>query len=143
MTEALTNTMIWTGGIVGVMKLLDFLLGQAQKKWLTSAAERARLWLSYQRAGRYISLVRSRKVQFWFSLFTHFSMLFIVSAFLAKTFLGLNVDAYLELGHPRVYTFQVWIDVLALIGSTIVVSFWIHPRISICIAAAPTLPRYF
>ena len=143
MTTFLSTAMIWSGGVIGALKLLDWLLGQRQKKWLASGAETGWIWLSYQRAGRYTSLVRSRSMQTWFSVFTHASMVLIVLAFLARVFLGVRINATLELGHPRLYPFQVWVDVAALLLSAAVISLRFHPTITRWIADAKTLPQYF
>ncbi len=143
MTDTLTTAMIWSGGVVGALKLFDWLLGSRQKKWLASSAETGWIWLSYQRAGRYTSLIRNRSMQIWFSVLTHAFMVLIVLAFLARVFLGVRLEASLELGHPRLYPFQVWVDVAASLLSTVVVSWRLHPTITSWIAHAETLPQYF
>lgn len=139
----MTGMTIWTGVSIGVLKVVDWLLTAAQKRKLSSFAETAWLWLSDQRAGRFTSLVRSPRVQRAFSIFTHVSMLAITLAFLARVFWGVRIDAQFQLGHPRVYLFQVWIDAVALAVSALFLSWWVHPRIALWIASAPSLPRYF
>jgi hypothetical protein len=142
-TGFITTVSIWTGASLGILKVVDWTLSVSQKRRIAGAAETAWLWLSDQRAGKFTSLVRSTRVQCGFALFAHFSMLCITLAFLARVFWGVRLNASLEIGHPRLYPFQVWIDAAALLVSAALVSWRIHPKIAFWIASATSLPRYF
>jgi hypothetical protein len=134
---------IWTGGVLGLLKVVDWMLSTKQKERLTDWSSTAWLWLSYQNAGRFTALLRKRSVQIGFSITTHIAMLLVILAFLARVFWKVRVNATLELGHPRLYRFQVWIDVAALLVSAILVSFKLHPRITAWIVDSPSLKTYF
>ena len=70
-------------------------------------------------------------------------MIGIVLAFLGRVFLGWKVDAMLQMGHPRLYEFQVWVDVAALLLSAAIISVKVHPRVADWIGRAPSLWAYF
>ena len=119
------------------------MLTSKQKSRLAGVAETAWLWLSDQRAGRFTTLVRSTRVQRGFALFAHLSMLCLMLAFLARVFFGIRINVGLEIGHPRLYLFQVWVDVAALLVSACLVAWWAHPKVALWIGSAPSLPRYY
>ncbi|QDV17299.1 hypothetical protein Pan153_19340 [Gimesia panareensis] len=143
MTDYLSSLAIWTGAIIGLLKIVDWLLLDSQKKWITEKFESLWLWLSEQRMGKFTSLVQSRRTQVGFSIFTHVAMITIILSFLARVFLGFNIDASIELGHPRIYSYQVWVDVFALIISMILVSKIIHPRITLWITDTKKISTYY
>jgi len=78
-----------------------------------------------------------------FSIITHLMMICIILAFLARVFWGVSINTSLQLSHPRIYTFQVWVDVFALLLSATVISFTIHPKIAAWIESAENLKTYF
>ncbi|NES83428.1 MAG: hypothetical protein F6K10_19590 [Moorea sp. SIO2B7] len=137
------NLTIWTGATVGFLKVVDWLLSTSQKTWLTDKAETAWFWLSEQRVGKFTAILRRSRLQTGFALFAHLSIIIITLAFLGRVFLGWSVNASLELGKPRLYEFQVWVDVAALLISAGFVSWKIHPRIAKWIGTAPSLKCYF
>lgn len=139
----LTTLTIWTGASVGLLKVFDWLLREKQKDWVSDKATHFWLWLEDQRAGKFISIFLMRKAQVAFVVITHVSLILIVGAFLARVFLGWDIPANIQLGHPRLYPFQVWIDVVALVASAFLLSWKIHPKISGWIGSARTLWRYF
>jgi hypothetical protein len=142
MAEALNAIMIWTGGALGAMKLLDFLLGARQKKVLTSCAEAGWIWLSDQRAGRYIALMRSHRFQLGSIVVAHISILSIVLSFIGRVYFGWRINVSLELGHPRIYLEQVWVDAVSVLVSLVLITKIVHPRISTWIGAAASHRQY-
>jgi hypothetical protein len=142
-SDFLSGLAIWSGFTVGILKVVDWLLNSQQKAWITDKVEIAWCWLSDQRSGKFTSLVRSQRVQIGFSFAAHAMMLYIVLAFLGRVFWGVQVNAQLQLGHPRLYAWQVWIDALALLVSAVIVSMKVHPRITRWITAKESLFAYF
>jgi len=141
LTEQLAEFSIWVGGIIGLLKVVDWLLSERQKQAITAASEHAWIWLSDQRAGKYIELIRNKKIQVGFVLFAHISLIVIALLFLFRVFLSIPINAYLELGHPRIYRFQVLIDIFSLCVSMFLVAKYIHPRASAHISDASSVIR--
>jgi hypothetical protein len=142
-TDFLTGVSIWTGAVVGTLKVIDWLLSERQKKWLSERLVDAWVWLESQRLGRFIELLRSPRIQRVFVILTHIEIAYIASGFLLRVYLGWDTHSEVQIGHPRVYLFQTWVDVAAVMISAIVLSWRIHPRIAMWIASAKTIPRYF
>lgn len=139
----LANISIWTGASVGFLKVVDWLLSTRQKAWLTDRATSAWFWLSEQRVGKFTAILRQPRLQAGFSIFAHLILISITLAFLGRVFLGWRINASIELGHPRLYEFQVWVDVAALLVSAWFLSWKIHPKIAKWIGTAPSLRCYF
>jgi hypothetical protein len=142
MNETLAAIGIWAGVVVGVLTVADWLLLEAQKKWLRERFEDAWLWLAYQRLGRFTELLRNRRVQTGFAACCHVMMLVILLGFLARVYLGVRINAEFQLGQPRVYPFQIWVDVAALLISTAMVSWRLHPRVAAWIGNARSIPEF-
>ena len=71
MSEAnsfLTTASIWTGVSVGLLKVVDWLLSDTQKKWLTEKSEIAWFWLSEQRVGKFTVVLRHPNLQIAFAI---------------------------------------------------------------------------
>jgi len=134
---------VWTGACVGALKIIDWLLSPQQKDGLKDHAETAWLWLGEQRSGKFTALLLRPQVQTAFSLLAHVTLLQIVLSFAARVWFGVQINSYIELGHPRIYEFQLWVDVAALLISAVLVSWKVHPRIAAWIGGAPSLRRYF
>jgi hypothetical protein len=54
-----------------------------------------------------------------------------------------DIPLLLELGKPRIYPFQIWVDIGAVILSSWFFGWKLYPRIAAWIAAAPSFFRYF
>ena len=70
MKNYLTNISIWTGAIVAILTIVDWLLTESQKKKIKCWAENSWLWLDYQRMGKFVSGIRSFRLQIIFSIVT-------------------------------------------------------------------------
>ena len=141
--EVYLDVMIWTGLSIAILKVIDWLLAKYQKNWITDKAETAWLWLADQRAGRFTKILLSKRTQMAFVILAHLLLITIVSLFVGRTYFGLETGAFLLLGHPRVYLFQVLVDVAALVGSAILLTFTVHPRIASWIGSSRSLWLYF
>ena len=105
---------LWTGAFIGLLKLVDWFLSARQKEKLAFWAAALWVWLDDQRLGRFVSAVRSSHSQRVLSLTAHCIVTLIVLSFLGRVFLGWSVPLDIYIGTPRLYIFQVWIDVTAL-----------------------------
>lgn len=143
MTEHLSVIAIWTGAIVGLLKVIDWLLLEFQKAWISGKLEDLWLWLSEQKSGDFTSLVRSRRTQIGFSIVTHITIIVISIAFLFSVHSGIDTGAWLEIGHPRIYSYQAWVDVVALIISGVLVSIKFHPMVTHWITSKEKLGSYY
>ena len=142
-SQLLTNVTMWTGASVGLLKVGDWLLTDGQKRRVKDFAETAWFWLSDQRAGRFTGLLRSYRAQRIFSLATHGMLVGLTLAFLVQTYFGIDLHTSMNIGFPRLYRFQVWVDVVALFFSAVLISRKWHPRIASWIAQPESLPSYF
>lgn len=142
MKELLGNISFWIGLSLGSLTILDFILRDNQKKWISSKAELLWLWLDEQKAGRFTILFLNKKVQNGLVYFTHLGILSILISFVGRIYFGWNVNANLQLGHPRAYEFQVWIDILALVVSILLISKFLHPRLLKKLKIEPTIKSY-
>lgn len=142
-SKLLTNVTMWTGASVGLLKVVDWLLLDGQKRRVKDFAATAWFWLSDQRAGRFTGLLRSYRAQRIFSLATHGMLVGLTLAFLVQTYFGIDLHTRFDLGYPRLYRFQVWVDVVALFFSAVLISRKWHPRIASWIAQPESLWRYF
>ena len=142
-TELIGTVALWSGAFVGVLKLLDWLLSPKQKEMVALWSMRAWVWLDDQRLGRFIAAVRNQRAQRALSILAHALIISMVGTFLGAAYLGWGVNATLTIGNPRIYRWQAWIDVVALLASMVIVTTWAHPRATRWISAARSLPRYF
>jgi len=134
---------LWTGAFVGLLKLFDWLLSAKQKERLAFRAAALWVWLDDQRLGRFVSTVRSLRSQRILSLTAHCIVTLIVVSFLGRVFLGWSVPVDIYIGTPRLFIYQVWIDVAAIFLSAALLTFVLHPRLSTWIAGASSLSRFF
>jgi len=139
MQDAVAIASLWVGAMMGTLKLFDWLLPVRHKEAIRDRAFRVWFWLSEQRAGRFTNLLRHRRAQFGFVMFAHGMMITITALFIIRIYWDVPVNATLELGHPRLYAWQVWVDIAALFLSALVVSRWIHPRVVRWIGASPRI----
>jgi len=143
MVEILGSIALWTRTLVGVMKLLDWLLSQKQKKTLASWAAATWIWLDDQRIGKFISVVQNKRAQQCFSLITHIIVALALLSFVGRAYLGWAGSVEIYIGTPRLHLFQVWVDLAAILLSMMVLSLYLHPRITAWIAKAPSVFHYF
>jgi len=134
---------LWTGAFIGLLKLVDWFLSARQKEKLAFWAAALWVWLDDQRLGRFVSAVRSSHSQRVLSLTAHCIVTLIVLSFLGRVFLGWSVPLDIYIGTPRLYIFQVWIDVTAIFLSSVLLTFVLHPRLSSWIAGASSLSHFF
>ena len=131
------------GAVIGLLQVLDWFIPQRHKNRIRDFAETAYYLLDDQRTGKFLALLRNRKLQIGFSIFTHIAMLVIVTAFLGRVFLGWNINASLDLGRPRVYPIQAVVDVITLCISAIIISFYVHPKVSNWLGNSRSTIQYF
>jgi hypothetical protein len=143
LADILGSITLWTGTLVGVLKLIDWLLSPRQKRRIASWAATTWIWLDEQRLGKFVSAVRSVRAQTILSLVAHTVITLAALLFLGRVFLGWTGYVEIYIGTPRLHVFQVWVDVAAILLSMILLSFFLHPRITAWIAGAPSVPRYF
>ncbi|WP_407522707.1 hypothetical protein [Methylobacterium oryzisoli] len=143
MKELLSNCILVTGLITGLLTLLDWFLPDKQKRNIGITAEKLWYILAAQRSGRFIYLVRSMKVQRCFSILVHLIFISLLAMFLSDRYVGTHFHTNFQMGHPRIYNFQVFIEIAALLFSMLFVSKFVHPGLSFWISEARTLPRYF
>jgi hypothetical protein len=134
---------LWTGTLVGVLKLVDWLLSPRQKRRIASWAATVWIWLDEQRLGKFVSAVRSVRAQTVLSLVAHTIITLATLLFLGRVFLGWTGYVEIYIGTPRLHVFQVWVDVAAILLSMSLLSFFLHPRITAWIARASSVPQYF
>lgn len=142
MKEVLGNISFWVGLSLGSLTILDFLLRDKHKKWLANKAELLWLWLDEQKAGKFTILILKERVQNGLVIVTHLSIILIIISFLLRVFFQVNVNATFQLGHPRIYKWQVWVDVAAMILSMILVTKYIHPLLLRKLKFSPTVKSY-
>jgi hypothetical protein len=122
--------------------MIDWVMSDSQKRRLRSKTEDLWLWLAAQNAGRFLTVVRNQRTQFWLSIAAHILLIFIVSGVILRVYFGVPIDAHLDLGFPRIYRCQIFVDSLALIVSAVIVSVRIHPAIVRRITSASSTPTY-
>ncbi|MBI2183112.1 MAG: hypothetical protein HYU31_20180 [Deltaproteobacteria bacterium] len=142
-TDVLASISVWVGTVVGVLKILDWLLSQRQKQTLASWAIAVWVWLDDQRLGRFVSAVQSVRTQQLFSLVAHILVAFASLAFLGRAFLGWAGSVEIYIGTPRLHLFQVWVDVAAIFLSMMLLSFVLHTRITKWISGTRSVSSYF
>ena len=121
--------------------------------WITPVPHKARLkeilvsvwvWLAEQRAGRFTTLLYKESAQRVFALLSHASLIFFLLVLVGKRAGHFkSVPLFLEVGQPRIYPFQVWIDIGAVILSSWFFGWKLYPRLAVWIASVPSLFRYF
>src|SRR5262245_41942676 len=57
------SVVLWAGVISGALIIIDWLIGEAGRKRIKDWAETAWLWLSYQRAGAFLEVMRGKRFQ--------------------------------------------------------------------------------
>lgn len=142
MKETLANISFWVGLSLGLLTILDFLLREKHKKWLTDKAEILWLWLDEQKVGKFTKLILKERVQKGLVIFTHLGIILIIVSFLLRVFLNVNINASVQLGQPRIYTWQVWVDIGAMILSVVLVTKYIHPGFVKWLKFLPTVRSY-
>jgi hypothetical protein len=141
-SDILGSIALWIGILGGVLKLVDWLLSPSQKRRIASWAATAWIWLDEQRLGKFVSAVRSIRAQQILSLAAHAVIMLAVLFFLGRVFLDWPGYVFIYIGTPRLHVFQVWVDVAAILLSAVLLSFFLHPRITTWIGGAPSVPFY-
>ncbi len=142
MKEVLGNISFWVGLSLGSLTILDFLLRDKQKKWLSDKAEIFWLWLDEQKAGQFTKLLLKDRVQKGLVILAHSMIIFIIGSFVLNVFFGFNINADFQIGQPRIYKWQIWIDVAAMVLSMIVVTKYVHPYLIKRLKFLPTVKSY-
>ena len=140
----LTHFGIWAGTCAGVLTIIDWLTPANAKKSISNLMVSAWAWLGQQQAGKFKILLFNQRFQRVFAVLAHITIAWIVLAFLGQRlgyFKGISVS--LEIGHPRLYPFQVWVDALAILISSWLFGWRVYPRIAFWIASSSTLGQYF
>lgn len=104
------------GFVSGVAAILDWSLGTEAKARIRGAFETAWIWLADQRMGRFVDLIRKPAFQKTVVALTAGGMISILAAFLLQLWTGWNLGASFQLGQPRLYTWQVGIEILVLLA---------------------------
>lgn len=143
MKQLLANAAVVVGMITGVLVILDWVLSDIQKAYIRTRAELSWYWLADQKTGRFVSVVRNNVVQFWFSIVTHGAIILMLLLLVSNMFLGTRFPVQFQMGFPRIYEFQIFIEIAAVLISMIGVSLFLHPRTARWISQAGSLPRYF
>jgi len=133
---------LWMGALGGALKLVDWLLSSGQKRKIASWAETTWIWLDEQRLGKFVSAVRSVRTQQALSLLAHAVVSLAALSFLGRAFLGWRGYVSIYIGTPRLHLFQVWVDVAAILLSCVLLSFFLHPRITTWIGKAQSVLFY-
>ena len=128
--EILLNSTIIITGSTAILTFIDMLMSSQQKKRLTDYAELFWIWLDDQKAGRFLQIYLEPRVQKSQIAFVY-SALFIY--FLIKslgTYIPLGSDSEswdLQVGFPRLYDFQKYIDLVAIVVSMVFTMKYSHP----------------
>jgi hypothetical protein len=135
---------IWAGTCAGVLTAIDWFTPTDKKNRIKDLTVSIWVWLAAQKSGTFTKILLSRNTQRAFAVFTHATIALLILAFLGKSH-GLYrvVTISLELGHPRLYSFQVWVDILALALSSWLFGWKLYPRIATWIANTPKIGTYF
>ena len=87
----LTSAAIYISAIVGILTILDWLLGAKQKKWLTSFFETLWIWLALQRSGNFIRVLRLKTLQIGIAVFG-ISLIFIGQSYIIAHHPGFHIS---------------------------------------------------
>jgi hypothetical protein len=135
MRDFFATLSIWTGAIVATLTIVDWLLTESQKKSMKGRAEYAWLWLDEQKMGRFISYLKSYKIQFLLSVITYILLnLLIVRYLLQPLYISLPSIKFVEV---------ILISALMLLVTVALISWIIHSRIVLWIVNADTLNEFF
>ncbi len=142
--HVLSTAGIWAGALAGVLTITDWSVPAESKGRFKDRLVGVWVWLAQQSRGRFTRLLFHIRAQRAFAILTHFSIGLIVLLFLGQRvgrFRGIRV--ILELGHPRLYPFQIWIDVSAVVLSSWWFGWHLYPRLAAWIADGQKLRTYF
>jgi hypothetical protein len=101
------------------------------------------VWLAEQKAGRFVAPLYKSTVQRAFAIAAHIFVAVIIISFVGSSFGHLKNPTILQLGNPRLYRFQIWVDVAAMALSSWVFGWRLYPRIAAWIACGQNLWVYF
>ena len=133
------TVLVWAGAVTVAVELLDWLLRDKHKRWITDRASAAWVWLDDQRAGKFTSLLLARIPRRIFAVGT--PVLFALG-----TVRG-NEEAFFHLiQNFTVRDWRSWIPFagLLLLLGPLAVMFWvIHSRVAGYLGTVRTLGSYF
>jgi hypothetical protein len=135
--ESLADICTVLGFIALLIKIVDWSLLSAHKLLIKNLATHVGFWLSEQKAGRYLKLVRSRNAQRFFSILMHIAAM------------ALTLSMYFELLYlqgPTDRTFHRFFELAGLgvvLLSTVLVGFWWHPQLMAWVAKPESVLLYF
>jgi|ERR1051325_8316400 hypothetical protein len=129
MKDFFTTLSIWTGAIVALLTIVDWLLTESQKKSVKGWAEYAWLWLDYQKAGRFVIYLKSYKIQLILSVVTYISLELLATQYLFRL---ANQSQSSRL-----------LFALALAAIVVLVSWIIHSRIVFWVVKPDLLHDFF
>jgi hypothetical protein len=135
---------VWAGAMGGLLAGIDWITPVLQKARLKEILVSVWVWLAEQRAGRFTTLLYKESAQRCFALLSHATLIFFLILLVGKRaghFKG--IPLHLEVGKPRIYPFQVWVDIGAVILSSWFFGWKLYPRLAAWIASVPSLFRYF
>jgi len=130
--EVLGSLSLWAGALGGAVALVELLLSEAQKKRLADVLATTWIWLADQRAGRYVTILWNRPVQTGFTAIAVFTLLAILSDFAARLFWQRALfkgDTQFQMGHPRLYPWQVIVEITAIVLWLPVLLAVVQPRL--------------
>lgn len=139
----ITSVGVWAGATGGILAAIDWMMPVTTKTALKEAMVSVWVWLEEQKAGRFMTILQKTTAQRIFALLAHITIAVIVIMFLGQQvgyFKKWHVQ--MELGHPRLYGFQIWIDIGAVALSSWVFGWRIYPRLFAWIASSATVGKY-
>src|ERR1043165_4130446 len=131
MKDFFTSLSIWTGAIVAILTIVDWLLTESQKKSVSGWAEYAWLWLDDQKMERFVNLLKSHKIQLVLSVITYISMYLLFY----RIFHGFRGES---LSPPRLL-----LGALVLLVIVAFISWTIHSRVIIWAVNSHSLEVFF
>jgi hypothetical protein len=143
--KSITDVVVYLTAAVTLLALFDWFLTNRQKARIAEIAAALWVWLDDQRAGQFFNVVRSPRAQRVFSLLAHAIFLSatigVAIALNPGRFQGVYIFSGLE--PIQVYSFQPWLEVLAVVLSAVILSARVHPRVTAWMGSATGISRYF
>ena len=129
--ELLLNATIVITASTAILTFIDIMMSAKQKKWMTDKAELLWIWLDDQKAGKFIKLYLGENVQKVQILVVHIIFFLMILAVILSNFFSFRVFdenlSEIQIGFPRMYNFQYYVELVAIVISAIIITRYVHP----------------
>ena len=124
-SQLIPNAVMWTSATIGFLTILDFLLGDSQKRWLRRRLEDAWLWLASQTKGQIFYVIARPYVQIILGIiFYLLSFIIIVSQDIAPVTSSFSPSLF-DLNN---FTGPFWVEWCLFLIYMLCFGIFVHPK---------------